>query len=828
MSLEQTANKFDGLSEGAKKFSVVLAAVAGAIVPIGVMLTGLAINFASFLVKAVQTLTSFITRVQTGATSMEYLSQEQMEAALAAEQLSAAENRVTAAINAQADAVANLGKRYVALAGQRGGSTGAPPIKMATGGNVPGAGNTDKIPALLTPGEFVVKKDQATKHRGFLTALNSGMVKGFNQGTAQISLGNYNWKPVASGTYKGAQNSPDHASSLTKIIDTLAKNIGSMSDAAAKVTASLNASAQEGKTAGVAISSLKQDLEGLGSYDLGSRARAHVIEPLERSTEQVTTMLTTFARESDSQAAKVVEGIMKLDAGVRDAVFDFEVMGSAVANLPESLNALMSRSINIDAGVGSGGILSAGGVAEQLQYGASDELFRTFGAQANALGVEMGEATQWAQGLTEALRQKVQTIADNNPEAIFVESQEDAAQVMEQYEQKWRDEGLSVEQIAVEREKLESNLYVLNNVVKDVVDDYKRSLSPASVDKFAKTWETVSNEAGAFRIKVKKGYEKYLAALERAGLTISGLGDKTTIQTLDKRASYRDASTVGLVGSQRSPVHYESQRGREAMIAAQAQEDQQIYNEAKDSVNGPEDDSWVQSQDEAARNSPHPGATQDGTDDGNAYIEAKRAAIEGGGKGAKGGLAGSSNKSNQRLAALQNQRATTTQQVVVANQQVVTASRRQVVAQNAMTSATNVATAAMTTVATSAKRFGAMLMQGSMKMTGFLGALSGGVFALSMFEGQFQDIAQKAMPVVMGLSALQMILPLLKNPWMALIAAVAAVAATIWFLNKSANDAIDASRRLCKSNDGVLQKMLKNMQNNLEHYQMLKNKQRKN
>ena len=115
--------------------------------------------------------------------SFEYLNLEQMEAQQAALQLASAEERVTATINAQARAVERLGNAYVQMNTKRMGGarpSGIPGVnlKMATGGNVPGVGNTDKVPALLTPGEFVVRKSQADKHRGFLNALNNGGVQG--------------------------------------------------------------------------------------------------------------------------------------------------------------------------------------------------------------------------------------------------------------------------------------------------------------------------------------------------------------------------------------------------------------------------------------------------------------------------------------------------------------------------------------------------------------------------------------------------------------------------------------------------------------------------
>jgi hypothetical protein len=59
------------------------------------------------------------------------------------------------------------------------GSTEPPPaMRMAFGSTVPGKGMTDKVPALLTPGEFVVRKSVADKNRGMLQALNGQVFPG--------------------------------------------------------------------------------------------------------------------------------------------------------------------------------------------------------------------------------------------------------------------------------------------------------------------------------------------------------------------------------------------------------------------------------------------------------------------------------------------------------------------------------------------------------------------------------------------------------------------------------------------------------------------------
>jgi TP901 family phage tail tape measure protein len=70
----------------------------------------------------------------------------------------------------------------VAGFGRGGGGGGGRPIsRFASGGMVPGSGNRDTVPAMLTPGEFVIKKSSVNKlGAGTLAAMNQNK---FNEGT---------------------------------------------------------------------------------------------------------------------------------------------------------------------------------------------------------------------------------------------------------------------------------------------------------------------------------------------------------------------------------------------------------------------------------------------------------------------------------------------------------------------------------------------------------------------------------------------------------------------------------------------------------------------
>ena len=178
---QKILNWFNQLPEGAKNFTTILAAGLGVVIPSVLMLVGLFANLGGNLLNLLKGIISFVTNVNNAGGAVNYLTMEQLEQAIAAERLAGAQQSVTAALNSQKQAVNQLITAYNGLAATSGAAS-MPMQRFATGGRVGGVGNTDKVPALLTPGEFVVKKSVSQKHSGFLHALNSGQVRGFSGG----------------------------------------------------------------------------------------------------------------------------------------------------------------------------------------------------------------------------------------------------------------------------------------------------------------------------------------------------------------------------------------------------------------------------------------------------------------------------------------------------------------------------------------------------------------------------------------------------------------------------------------------------------------------
>jgi TP901 family phage tail tape measure protein len=202
---------FTGLSDGVKKTVGIIIAVVGGIAPVFLMGLGLIGNAVGNGIKIIglfmRSVMNLGARINGTAGSLNHMTYEEIEAATAMAQLSSATSAATGNMLIQEGAIRSLTAAYRGLAASaasaaasmpRGaiagpgllrGAIGAPTVRVQgfnKGGTVPGTGNKDTIPAILTPGEMVVNKKASAKYGPIIAAMNNNTLPGFNAGYTYI------------------------------------------------------------------------------------------------------------------------------------------------------------------------------------------------------------------------------------------------------------------------------------------------------------------------------------------------------------------------------------------------------------------------------------------------------------------------------------------------------------------------------------------------------------------------------------------------------------------------------------------------------------------
>lgn len=163
-------NKFDAMPDMFQKMVLGITALAGVAAPLFLMLLGQVQNMLGNGMK-------FVNWMRNWGKNTKWVTGENITLADTLSRVDAqliAENRLLQ----QNTALWNARTAAATGAAVVGGTT----RKFATGGTVPGSGNSDTVPAMLTPGEFVVRKSIAQKFGGMLSALNSGKIRGYSRG----------------------------------------------------------------------------------------------------------------------------------------------------------------------------------------------------------------------------------------------------------------------------------------------------------------------------------------------------------------------------------------------------------------------------------------------------------------------------------------------------------------------------------------------------------------------------------------------------------------------------------------------------------------------
>jgi TP901 family phage tail tape measure protein len=208
--------KFNGLSDGTKKFIVIVTALVGLIGPTLLMTFGLLANGAANIIKLFLALRMGFMKLGGNskilAEQTNYMTAEQLEAATVATSLNQAHTKLTQSFNMEAVAVKALRQAYVEATVAAANFARSNPGMMAPGparGVRPGTNNLgqkpkgfssgttglpgprgagDIIPILAAPGEAIIPSDvaQDPKFKPIISAMVNGTLQGFVDGTDNV------------------------------------------------------------------------------------------------------------------------------------------------------------------------------------------------------------------------------------------------------------------------------------------------------------------------------------------------------------------------------------------------------------------------------------------------------------------------------------------------------------------------------------------------------------------------------------------------------------------------------------------------------------------
>ena len=227
-------DEFNKMDAGAKNFVVVLAAALGGIAPILLMSFGLVANGVANLIKFFafvgKTMLGVGRNSQTLGGQLDYMTQQQLEAAAVAASLDQSHNKLIQTFTSEAGAVNNLTAAYerAAAASSRIGLGGVGRAvkgkKMASGGIVsgPGGPKSDSVPAMLSNGEAVIPAEVVKKYPGLVNGLIAGNVgkhKDGKQNFAHIGPG----VNETAGEALAQSGSRDYTKKALRAIETLVR-----------------------------------------------------------------------------------------------------------------------------------------------------------------------------------------------------------------------------------------------------------------------------------------------------------------------------------------------------------------------------------------------------------------------------------------------------------------------------------------------------------------------------------------------------------------------------------------------------------------------------
>jgi TP901 family phage tail tape measure protein len=373
--------KFANLSDGTKRVITLLTVGIGAVGPVLLMTFGLLANGVANIIKLFLTLRGGYQRL-TGQSQIlgeqtQYLTMEQLDAAAAAHSLNQTHANLTQTFTAEASAVNQLINAYNSAAGAaRNFAMNNPRMMMPQRGarklangivSVPGSGNRDTVPAMLTPGEAVIPKEMAKKYAPLITGMIAGNIPGYAEGkdpvrahlTTPFAVGSaqYTQGIQMAGLQELAAKYPQFIKVVSNLVAELPQSLNILLE---KGTAEIDkfASVWDSKT-GKLLSSVKS-----GGGNINDKEIINATSQLEQEIRDRTVAL---AEKTEKQ--KVSDQL--LAQATREVIDEYKLLDTSIGKVAKALDASSKQvgQVRIQPRAASGNMSNAEYVRQMLASG---------------------------------------------------------------------------------------------------------------------------------------------------------------------------------------------------------------------------------------------------------------------------------------------------------------------------------------------------------------------------------------------------------------------------------------------------------------------------
>ena len=810
-------DKFNELGPTAKNFITILVAGLGVATPVILMMIGLFANFIGNALKGAALINNFFSRIRYGSDAITYLSGSQLDAAAAAASLEGKTTTLTSSLNIQADAVRNLSMAYQSYVdGARAASASLPqgfvPIPtggggkvaakaMATGGMVSGSGNKDSEPALLTPGEFVINAKASKQFAPILKAINEGTFGKYNEGRT-VSFGGQSFEAISTRS--------------TSAIEKLLARLGDITESQkSDISSALQKLSSENSLS-------KKNLESQIALPIRNLTaqiqKAHVFDQSQQSVSAATAR--QVLSEGRSGPLPPAMGRMMSQIEMLEAAAKSRGTQSPVRMLPRT-----DLAVELEAGLNQGMRSAAGVNARDFK-----ESFERSGIDKWSLATKMaGVSAEKAAPQFQILEERVGTLLDGASEAGLAIGDKAApgvlafGDIVQQATGQIKTSGQDVSVVEGIFSKLEGRTKTLQVSLSATVEELRElGFAAEQVTKMSSSGrvergisvgqgeDAVFYRGQASRVSSPGAYRNVsVSDSDRLSGYVSSAATSATQTAVSSVAKAQQSSSPSRVarrlGEEFGQGYAEGIESQTAQVGKSSQAlvtsgtsdirkilkdrlgvgplvEQELKNRRQQALEEERINRAIQRRitliTQGGRNPMAPGVAQRlAREQVLAEELGARSAASGGGRGS--GSGGGTTFLGMPGMGPEGQG--------LANETVATTKR-------------------MAKTRESLGKFGNTLKTGSAKLTGVAIGLSSLAFMLSRVEGPVGDIAQKAMPVVFGLSSLQQIfpliakaLPLLLNPVGLVVAALSAVAIVGFSLKKGLDNNISAGKKMADS-----------------------------